>query len=62
MSVRGASKTIQQTLLSWTNVIALPHRFGGTGLRITPTKTWSWGIESAVFTGDEFNIRRGHGT
>lgn len=33
MSVRGASKTIQQTLLSWPNVIALPHRFGGTEYR-----------------------------
>lgn len=33
MSVRGASKIIQQTLLSWPNVTALPHHFGGTEYR-----------------------------
>ncbi|MGQ0600659.1 MAG: PPOX class F420-dependent oxidoreductase [Anaerolineales bacterium] len=30
--------------------------FGGTALRITPTKMWSWGIDSGP-TG----VRRGHG-
>jgi hypothetical protein len=34
MPVYGASKTIQQTLLTWPNVIALPHRFGGTEYRL----------------------------
>jgi hypothetical protein len=29
MSVRGASATIRQTLLTWKGVEALPHRFGG---------------------------------
>jgi pyridoxamine 5'-phosphate oxidase family protein len=34
--------------------------FGGTALRITPTKSWSWGLEGEVFQGGEFIIRRGH--
>lgn len=29
MSVRGASDTIRQTVLTWEGVEALPHRFGG---------------------------------
>lgn len=29
MSVRGASDSIRQTLLTWEGVEALPHRFGG---------------------------------
>lgn len=33
MSVRGASKTIHEALLSWANVTAVPHRFGGTEYR-----------------------------
>ena len=33
MPVRSASNTIRQTLLSWPNVTALPHRFGGTEYR-----------------------------
>jgi len=34
MSVRGASKQIVDTLLSWDGVEAHPHRFGGTEFRI----------------------------
>ena len=34
MSVRGASKIIVDTLLSWENIEAHPHRFGGTEFRI----------------------------
>ncbi len=34
MSVRGASKQIIDTLLTWDGVEAHPHRFGGTEFRI----------------------------
>ena len=34
MSVRGASKQIVDTLLTWDGVEAHPHRFGGTEFRI----------------------------
>jgi len=34
MSVRGASQEIQQTLLTWAGVTAVPHRFGGTEYRL----------------------------
>ncbi len=34
MTVRGASHTIQQAVLSWPNVEAHPHRFGGTEYRM----------------------------
>jgi predicted DNA-binding protein (MmcQ/YjbR family) len=34
MSVRGASKRIVDTLLSWEGVETHPHRFGGTEFRI----------------------------
>ncbi|MCL4528841.1 MAG: DUF5519 family protein [Chloroflexi bacterium] len=34
MSVRGASKQIIDTLLTWDGVAAHPHRFGGTEFRI----------------------------
>lgn len=34
MSVRGASKQIVETLLTWDGVEAHPHRFGGTEFRI----------------------------
>ncbi len=34
MSVRGASKTITDTLLAWEGIEAHPHRFGGTEFRI----------------------------
>ncbi len=34
MPVRGASHTIQQAVLSWPNVEAHPHRFGGTEYRV----------------------------
>ncbi len=34
MSVRGASKQIIDTLLTWDDVEAHPHRFGGTEFRI----------------------------
>jgi len=34
MSVRGASKIIVDTLLTWENIEAHPHRFGGTEFRI----------------------------
>lgn len=34
MSVRGASKQIVDTLLTWEGVEAHPHRFGGTEFRI----------------------------
>jgi hypothetical protein len=34
MSVRGASKQIIDTLLTWEGIEAHPHRFGGTEFRI----------------------------
>jgi hypothetical protein len=34
MSVRGASKQIVDTLLTWEGMEAHPHRFGGTEFRI----------------------------
>ena len=34
MSVRGASKQIVDTLLTWDGMEAHPHRFGGTEFRI----------------------------
>lgn len=34
MSVRGASRQIVDTLLSWDGIEAQPHRFGGTEFRI----------------------------
>jgi hypothetical protein len=34
MAIRGASHTIQQAVLSWPNVEAHPHRFGGTEYRV----------------------------
>ena len=34
MSIRGASKHIVDTLLSWEGMEAHPHRFGGTEFRI----------------------------
>lgn len=34
MSVRGASKQIIDTLLSWNGMEAHPHRFGGTEFRM----------------------------
>lgn len=34
MSVRGASKQIVETLLTWAGMEAHPHRFGGTEFRI----------------------------
>ena len=34
MSVRGASKQIVDTLLTWDGIEAHPHRFGGTEFRI----------------------------
>lgn len=34
MSVHGASRAIQQTLLTWAGVKAVPHRFGGTEYRL----------------------------
>ena len=34
MSVRGASKQIIDTLLTWDGIEAHPHRFGGTEFRI----------------------------
>lgn len=34
MSVRGASKQITDTLLTWDGIEAHPHRFGGTEFRI----------------------------
>jgi hypothetical protein len=34
MSVRGASKQIVDTLLTWEGIEAHPHRFGGTEFRI----------------------------
>lgn len=34
MSVRGASKQIVDTLLTWEGIAAHPHRFGGTEFRI----------------------------
>jgi hypothetical protein len=34
MAVRGASSKIKETLLSWPDVAAHPHRFGGTEYRI----------------------------
>lgn len=34
MSVKGASQKIKEALLSWPNVEAHPHRFGGTEYRI----------------------------
>jgi hypothetical protein len=34
MSVRGASKQIVDTLLTWESMEAHPHRFGGTEFRI----------------------------
>lgn len=34
MPVRGASEAIQAVLLTWTEVTAHPHRFGGTEYRI----------------------------
>jgi hypothetical protein len=34
MSVRGASKQIVETLLTWEGMEAHPHRFGGTEFRI----------------------------
>ncbi len=34
MSVRGASKIIVDTLLTWTGMETYPHRFGGTEFRI----------------------------
>jgi pyridoxamine 5'-phosphate oxidase family protein len=35
--------------------------FGGAALRITPTKSWSWGLDGPVFADGEFIVRRGHG-
>ena len=34
MSIRGASKQIVDTLLTWEGIEAHPHRFGGTEFRI----------------------------
>lgn len=34
MAVKGAHEQIQQAILSWPEVIAGPHRFGGTEFRI----------------------------
>ncbi|MBI3738753.1 MAG: DUF5519 family protein [Chloroflexi bacterium] len=34
MSIRGAADRIKQTLLTWENVEAHPHRFGGIEYRI----------------------------
>ena len=34
MSIRGASKQIVDTLLTWEGIEALPHHFGGTEFRI----------------------------
>ena len=34
MSVRGASKQIVDTLLTWEGIESHPHRFGGTEIRI----------------------------
>ena len=34
MSVRGASKQIINTLLTWSGIASHPHRFGGTEFRI----------------------------
>jgi hypothetical protein len=34
MTVRGASHKIKEALLSWPDVAAYPHRFGGTEYRI----------------------------
>jgi len=34
MSIRGASKQIVNTLLTWEGIEAHPHRFGGTEFRI----------------------------
>ena len=34
MSVRGASKQIVETLLTWQGIETHPHRFGGTEFRI----------------------------
>jgi hypothetical protein len=34
MSIKGASQTIKDALLSWPKVAAHPHRFGGTEYRI----------------------------
>ena len=34
MSVRGASKQIVNTLLTWDGIEAHPHRFGGTEFRL----------------------------
>jgi len=34
MSVRGASKQIVDTLITWNGIEAHPHRFGGTEFRI----------------------------
>lgn len=34
MAVKGASSTIKETLLSWPQVEAHPHQFGGTEYRI----------------------------
>lgn len=34
MSVRGASKQIVETLLTWEGIESHPHRFGGTEFRI----------------------------
>lgn len=34
MSVKGASQEIQQTLLAWPGVQAVPHRFGGIEYRL----------------------------
>ena len=34
MSVRGASAKINEALLAWPQVVAEPHRFGGTEYRV----------------------------